>query len=430
MAAAVAEGDEPPPKTTVASTPLIFAIDASGDASGAAAAAAACAAASTPSWREPRLGHDDCYSRCLRKSYFPFLVAHSGSVLVAWCCILVISAIFGLGIVGLGFLNSTRSDLDLPAGTPSGDAVIAFEGLYPSVSSWAPAIIVIHNSGSGSVLSAATANISAAFDHFATQYPTVVAYVSGYYELAARPGLMLLAEQSVSPDNTTMTLSIGFLQSTNLDAINAFIDALLVFAASQSTGSVSVAATGLFPLFRQMSLATEADFSLIDGVVIPLAMIILGVRVQSYRHIGIALINLIIALLMSFAILVPIGAPGKLNINPFAPSIMLSLGVAVCFDYSLFLVTRFREERLLRFKSKEEAVYETLLTAGHVVLLSGGTLTATFVILLFFANNFLQSVGVSCSVTTAASVVVNLSMTPALGEAGRPVAVRQSISSW
>jgi uncharacterized membrane protein YdfJ with MMPL/SSD domain len=141
-------------------------------------------------------------------------------------------------------------------------------------------------------------------------------------------------------------------------------------------------------------------------------MLILGVRVQSYRHIGIALINLLLAVLLSFNILTPVAA--GFDINPFAPSIMLSLGVAVCFDYSLFLITRFREERLALFKSREEAVFEMMLTAGHVVLLSGGILTATFLILCFFDQNFLQSVGASCSVTTGATIIVNLTVTPAM----------------
>ena len=371
------------------------------------------------SWRDADK-HDDAYGRCLRHAYFPLLVARPRAIVAAWVVVLVVSAFFGLGIAGAskGFLNSTRSNLDLPKGTPSGDAVLAFQSLYPTVSSWAPVVIVLHAAGGsgaagGLAVSPHAKNASAALDAFAAGWEngTVVSYVTGFFEFEAM-GLSALAQESLSPDNRTALVNIGFQRSTTLDKINLFVDAVIPFADGLSTPHVSVAATGLFPLFRQMSLATEASFSTIDGTVIPIAMVILGFRVRSYRHIGIALINLIIALLLSFAVLTPVAV--GFDINPFAPSIMLSLGVAVCFDYSLFLVTRFREERLLAFKSREDAVFETMLTAGHVVLLSGGTLTATFVILLFFKQNFLQSVGYSCSVTTAASVIVNLSMTPAL----------------
>ena len=378
-------------------------------------AAAPAALVQRRSWRDADAS-DDCYVRCLRRAYFPFLVANSGKVLIAWFAVLVISAIFGLGIVGPGFLNSTRSNLDLPKGTPSGDAVLAFQGLYPQVSSWAPAVIVFSQPGADLTKSSAAARASAAIGAFSRNYSggSVVGSTTGFFEFMQIPGLDLLARQSVSPDNSTLIMNIAFKKSTKLDDINHFIDKLIPFAEQQSSGGLKVAATGLFSLFRQMSLATEESFSTIDGIVIPIALVILGLYVRSYRHIGIALVNLILALLLSFAVLTPIGAPGVKDINPFAPSIMLSLGVAVCFDYSLFLITRFYEERIMHFKSKEDAVFEMMATAGHVVLLSGGTLTATFIILLFFEQNFLQSVGYACSVTTAASVIVNLSVTPSM----------------
>ena len=377
------------------------------------------AAAAPATWRTAR-ADDDCYARCLRRNYFPLLVARPRAVLLAWLLIFVVSAVFGLGLGGAsaGFLGSTRSNLDLPKGTPSGDAVLAFKALYPTVSSWAPAVIVLQvarGGAAGGVMASAEARAaSAAIDAFASGYSggSVVSYTKGFFQLSGIPGLAQLALQSVSPDNLTATIDVGFKQTTTLNDINHFIDELIPFVEEQSTQTLKAATTGLFPLFRQMSIATEKSFSTIDSIVIPLAMLILGVRVQSYRHIGIALINLLLAVLLSFAILTPVAA--GFDVNPFAPSIMLSLGVAVCFDYSLFLITRFREERLALFKSREEAVFEMMLTAGHVVLLSGGTLMATFLILVFFDQNFLQSVGASCSVTTAATIIVNLSVTPAM----------------
>jgi hypothetical protein len=386
-------------------------------AASAAASAVDPAAKPKATWRDPR-EHEDAYSRFLRVYYFPLLVARPRAILVAWFVTLIITAVFGLGLGGAsaGFLGSTRSNLDLPKGTPSGDAVLAFQALYPQVSSWAPAVVVLRAAGSGANGGIRTSewarNASAALYAFAMKHPDDVAYVSGYFELMSQPGLELLALQSLSPDNLTSQVTIGFKKSTTLNKINHFVEDLIPFADRLSNPHVSVAATGLFPLFWQMSHATEESFATIDGVVIPVAMVILGFSVRSYRHIGIALVNLILALMLSFAILTPIAA--GFDVNPFAPSIMLSLGVAVCFDYSLFLITRFREERLDAFKSREEATFETMLTAGHVVLLSGGTLTATFVILLFFDQNFLQSVGMSCGITTAASVITNLSATPAM----------------
>ena len=47
------------------------------------------------------------------------------------------------------------------------------------------------------------------------------------------------------------------------------------------------------------------------------------------------------------------------------------IGIAVCFDYTLFMVNRFREELLVNKYSRQEAVYRTIASSGHVIALSG-----------------------------------------------------------
>lgn len=127
---------------------------------------------------------------------------------------------------------------------------------------------------------------------------------------------------------------------------------------------------------------------------------------------GVALVNLICTILLAFGILMPITT--VVDVNPFAPSILLSLGIAVCFDYSLFMLTRFKEERLANKRSKQDAVFNMLCNSGHVVLLSGFTLFVTFILLLIFPQNFLQSVGYTCAVVVLSAMIVNMSITPAM----------------
>jgi len=159
-------------------------------------------------------------------------------------------------------------------------------------------------------------------------------------------------------------------------------------------------------LFQEMQVATEESFVTIDGTVLPIAIIILGVSLRSWKHMLNALINLACTLLLAFAILVPISDP--IAINPFAPSIMMSLGIAVCFDYTLFMLTRFREEMMLNGKSTEDAVFSAMSYAGHVVFISGTTLLITFMLLIAFPQNFLQSVGWGCGVSKYEFIVVIL----------------------
>jgi RND superfamily putative drug exporter len=176
-----------------------------------------------------------------------------------------------------------------------------------------------------------------------------------------------------------------------------------------------VTTTGNQQISLEWSAELNADFVRTEGIVLPIAMVALGAQLRSYRHMGIALLNLIVTLLLAFAVLVPVAQKGALDIDPSALLIMASLGIALSFDYSLFLLSRFREERAgPRAASKLDSVERALHTSGHAVALSGSILAATYLLLACFPNAFLRSVGVTCAAVTAAAVVTNPSIVPCL----------------
>ena len=61
----------------------------------------------------------------------------------------------------------------------------------------------------------------------------------------------------------------------------------------------------------------------------------------------------------------------------FVPSVMMSCTIAFSFDYSLFVLSRYREE-LTKGATIEDAIVSTLQQAGHTVLMSGFTLAFSF----------------------------------------------------
>ena len=80
-------------------------------------------------WRVPSGHHEDSFIKFLRHFYFPLYVKYHVHIVCAWVAIFIICVIYGPA-----FLSSTRSNLDLPAGTPSAAAVKAFQDNYPSAS--------------------------------------------------------------------------------------------------------------------------------------------------------------------------------------------------------------------------------------------------------------------------------------------------------
>ncbi|KAJ4458235.1 putative Membrane protein YdfJ [Paratrimastix pyriformis] len=71
----------------------------------------------------------------------------------------------------------------------------------------------------------------------------------------------------------------------------------------------------------------------------------------------------------------------------FAPDFMVSTVLAVSIDYTLFFLSRYREEVLVNKRSNEDAVRVMVSTSGVTVLLSGLTLAITYLGLTFFPVN-------------------------------------------
>jgi RND superfamily putative drug exporter len=89
------------------------------------------------------------------------------------------------------------------------------------------------------------------------------------------------------------------------------------------------------------------------------------------------------------------------------------IGLGVAIDYSLLLVTRWREERD-HGRDNHEAVVEAMGTAGHAVLFSGITVGIGLLALVVIPVPFMRSIGIGGALIPLASVLVTLSLTPAI----------------
>ena len=277
---------------------------------------------------------------------------------------------------------------------------------------WAPAFLIAQSDDGSRIMNQNTKLLDADLSDFISSYDDTISTKSGYYDFINNKNLSFLAPQTVSTNNQTMVFTINFKASAKLDTVSKVVRKLQKFAAKQSYPGTKVGCTGLEALFNDLSDGSVIAFELIDSVVLPISLVILGFTLKSYRHVLVAMVNLGCTLLLALAILVPIALSEK--INPFAPSILLTLGIAVCFDYSLFFLSRYREEILINKLDKDEAVFVTLIESGHVVLLSGFTLLVTFLLLIAFPQNFLQSVGYGCSTVIFTAVLSNMTVTPCL----------------
>ncbi len=97
----------------------------------------------------------------------------------------------------------------------------------------------------------------------------------------------------------------------------------------------------------------------------------------------------------------------------FALNLTIGLGLGLAIDYSLFVLSRYREE-MERVGAGREALTRTLRTAGRTVIFSSLTVAAAMLSLLVFPARFLYSMGVAGAITAIVAGTVALTALPAL----------------
>jgi uncharacterized membrane protein YdfJ with MMPL/SSD domain len=117
------------------------------------------------------------------------------------------------------------------------------------------------------------------------------------------------------------------------------------------------------------------------------------------------------SVLGAFAVLRAINS--ALSLSPFALNLVIGLGLGLAIDYSLFCVSRFREE-LGGGADVPSAVRGTMQTAGRTVLFSAVTVAAAMACLTVFPQRFLVSMGLGGLVVALVAGASTLVFLPAL----------------
>ncbi|MDP1850724.1 MAG: MMPL family transporter [Solirubrobacteraceae bacterium] len=97
----------------------------------------------------------------------------------------------------------------------------------------------------------------------------------------------------------------------------------------------------------------------------------------------------------------------------FALNLAIGLGLGLAIDYSLFVLSRYREE-MERHGPGREALTATLRTAGRTVVFSSLTVAAAMLSLLVFPQRFLYSMAISGSLTALSAGAISLIALPAV----------------
>jgi uncharacterized membrane protein YdfJ with MMPL/SSD domain len=101
------------------------------------------------------------------------------------------------------------------------------------------------------------------------------------------------------------------------------------------------------------------------------------------------------------------------SVSIFALNLVTGLGLGLAIDYSLFMVSRYREE-IARSGPGPEAMRRTLATAGRTIVFSSLTVAAALASLLIFPQRFLYSMGLGGSLVALIAAGLALVVLPAI----------------
>ncbi len=169
--------------------------------------------------------------------------------------------------------------------------------------------------------------------------------------------------------------------------------------------------TGRAPLDLDVRTVVAEDSRRGEAALLPLTLVVLVLAFGALVAAALPLVVGVLAIAVSLAIIGILTNVTPMSIFVLNMTTMIGLGVGI--DYSLLVVTRFREE-LGRGLRRRDAAVSTMVTAGSAVITSGLTVVVGFGALLFTPLIETRSVGIGGLIVVAVSVLLSITLLPAL----------------
>lgn len=173
-----------------------------------------------------------------------------------------------------------------------------------------------------------------------------------------------------------------------------------------------VLVTGDSALEADLSEAAWKDVERIDPITIALVFILIGIFFLSIVAPAVPVGGIGIAVIMSQGLIVLIGTyVAKVHFSILTLTLTIMLGAGT--DYAIFLMARYREERM-RGKSKEDSVRESVTWAGESVATSGVAVMISFGALSLGSFSMIQTMGLSILMGVGLALVVAITLIPSI----------------
>jgi RND superfamily putative drug exporter len=243
---------------------------------------------------------------------------------------------------------------------------------------------------------------------------------TSFNQLPLRPDFVVSRFVNTKPDsgapNTTMLIVVTLSVDGSSSEAEHDVRALRAMAqdelAQSSLTSTHVYVSGDPAMNVDLMDAVHSDVSKIDIVTISLVILFVLIFFRSVITPWVPLMTVGMAYLTSMAFVYLIGKY-VLEIHYSVLTVILTVMLGAGTDYCIFIMSRYREERVLG-RSKEEAVRTSLTWAGESIATSGATVMIGFGALMIGSYALVRSMGIALVIAVGMALLFALTMLPSL----------------
>jgi RND superfamily putative drug exporter len=215
------------------------------------------------------------------------------------------------------------------------------------------------------------------------------------------------AAPALLSDNGELTMAAVFLDKGVEEAVN---DAGRLADEVEPPAGVQTWITGIPQVYHEFNAKIEQDLFQAEAISLPIALLILLAVFGTLVGAALPLVIAGLAMPTAFAAISLLANVTEMSI--FVTNIATMIGLALAIDYSLFMVSRFREE--LRHHDVEIALERMMGSVGKAVAVSGIAVAVGVSSLVVFDAAALRSMGLGGIVTVLSTLVFGLTVLPAL----------------
>lgn len=169
--------------------------------------------------------------------------------------------------------------------------------------------------------------------------------------------------------------------------------------------------TGRVPFQHDLDQMLRRDLLRAEAIALPIALLVL---LWVFRTAVAAILPVAVgALAVLGGTAIVLALSRVVDISSYTVNVASLIGLGVAIDYSLFLVSRYREE-LAGGRDHRAALLRTMATTGRVVAFSGLAVGVGLTGLFFFRGSYLTSMGLGGAIVVGLAVLFALTFLPAL----------------